>query len=1008
MGTLKYSKSITSLIAVLFFVHSNGQETFPKNDVSDRRPNAFALTHATIVVDPATILNDATLVLRDGVIEAVVSGAQVPKGYTEIDYQGRYIYPSFIDIFSNYGQPEVVIPKRGSPYVKREQIQSNTKGAYNANEAIKASYDGAEHFEINEKMAEKLRSQGFGTVATMRPDGIARGTAALVVLGDGRENNMLIKPKVAAHYSFDKGSSTQDYPVSPMGSIALLRQTFYDAQWYGGHSKKPFTDLSLEALVNNKKLPQIIETEGWLTALRAYRLGKEFDIDFIIKGGGDEYQRIEEITEMNAPLVIPIHFPKDYDITDPHVVDKISLADLKHWELAPTNPSRLEKAGVRFAVTAHPTDNSNDFLKNLRKSVTYGLSKKKALSALTTTPSAILKVDDIVGTLAKGKLANFIITDGDLFDEKTALIENWVKGNRFMANDLADKSIVGEYSLEAGNLNATLNIQSKNLQKYEGSIVPQGGSKEKMSFTMERDVPVLEFKAKGSTYSLTGWMETVGDKTVLKGTGTIDYEKEIRWAATKIQKVLEEVNDKTGQPEQDTASLGKVFFPFMAFGTPEKIASERILITNATVWTNEDEGVLSNTDVMLEEGKIAKIGINLSANDANVIDGTGKHLTAGLIDEHSHIAISAVNEITTNSGMVRMGDVLDSEDASIYRALAGGVVAAHILHGSSDPIGGQSSIIKLKWGVGPEELKIKKAAPFIKFALGENPKRSKSAPSIRFPRSLMGLEQFYANAFTEALDYKKSWRTFDKAVKKRKNTLVRPRKDLVNEAMLEIIEGKRFISAHSYQQKEMMMLMDVAERFGFTVNTFTHALEGYRIADKMVEHGVGGSTFSDKWNFKWETRNAIPYNATIMNNEGVLTAINSDSRETIRHLNHEAAKSIKYGGSSKENALKMITLNPAKLLHLDDTMGSIKVGKSADVVLWSGPPLSLYSKPEKTIIEGTIYFDIERDKQLRKANQKEKSRILKKMGSGDSDQRPTAKISNTKPEFDCEYIEMDH
>ncbi|WP_445731738.1 amidohydrolase family protein [Mariniflexile sp.] len=1005
MHILKKIKFIFSCCVLINLSLSYGQETFPKNDISDQRTQAMALTHATIVVNPKTILVDATLIVRDGIIESVVPQTQVPKGYREIDLQGNYIYPSFIDMFSHYGQPKVVIPPRGSPYVKREQVQSDTKGAYNANEAIKSDYQSAEHFQVDKKAAEKLRAQGFGTVATIRPDGIARGTASLVVLGDGNENNMVIKPKAAAHYSFDKGSSSQDYPVSPMGAIALLRQTFYDAQWYAAQQQKPFTDLTLESLAKNKGLPQIMEADGWLTTLRANKISEEFQLNFIIKGGGDEYQRIEEIKQMNASLIIPLNFPSAFDVSDPYLTPKISLTDLKHWELAPSNPARLEEKGITFALTSYPMDSSikSNFLENLRKSVSYGLSKEKALSALTTVPASLLDMNESLGTLEKGKLANFIIADGELFDKNTVLLENYIKGERFIINASPDSKMTGEYSLTAGNLTAVFKLETKN-SKYAAQLALPDGTESKATFIMDGDLPLLEFEVDNKKYNLVGWADTKGEHMVLKGDGTVNFEEKITWKATKNTAEKDIEIDK-----KDSAELkaeGAVIFPFMAFGTSEKIEPETILITNATVWTNEKEGILENTDVLLSDGKIAEIGKTLTSKATRTIDGTGKHLTPGIIDEHSHIAISAVNEIAANSGMVRMQDVLDSEDAGIYRALAGGVVAAHILHGSSDPIGGQSALIKFKWGENPEGLKIKNAAPFIKFALGENPKRSKSDPSIRFPRSLMGLEQFYSNAFTEALDYRKEWNRYDQLDKKQKSNVTKPRKDLLKEAMLEVVEGKRFISAHSYQQKEMLMLMDVADRYGFTINTFTHVLEGYRIADKMREHGVGGSTFSDKWNFKWETRNAIPYNATIMNNAGVLTAINSDSQETIRHLNHEAAKSVKYGNTSTEDALKMITLNPAKLLHLDDTMGSIKKGKSADVVLWSGPPLSVYSKPEKTIIEGAIYFDMEQDKMLREKNEQERSRIIQLMSTKEAKAKATSKVSNVKPEFDCEYLEM--
>lgn len=988
----------------MFYVgNSFAQETFPKNDVLDERPSAVAFINATVVTSPSEQLKNATMLIKNGKIISVATNNSVPEEYRVIDLKGKYLYPSFIEMFSEYGQPEVKRPPYRSPFVSKEQIQSDTKGPYNANEAIKSHYNSAENFTVDKKQAATLRGQGFGSVAAIRRDGIARGTAALVGLGEENENLMVIKSKVANHFSFDKGSSSQDFPISPMGIISLLRQTFYDANWYEANKNKPFSDLSLDALIANKDLPKIIEADGWLTALRADKIADEFDFNFIIKGGGDEYQRIDEVKSMNATLIVPIDFPQAFNVTDPHINKKISLGDLKHWELAPTNPAQLEKNDVPFAITSFPPENIPDFLNNLRKSVAYGLSKSKALSSVTTIPARLLQVESTLGTLQKDKLANFIVADGDLFEEGTVILENWIRGEQYVVNPTSTAVDAGTYTIKVGPFSADLVVEN-NGPKYKANILFSDGTKEKVDLTMDGELPLLKFTANDVQYNLKGWVESENGSTKLTGTGTSNFEEELSWSA-----VLKDRKEEGGSSSKSIgapADLGEVFYPFLAFGNTEKIVSRPILITNVTVWTNEEDGIISETDVLLEDGRISKIGNNISAPNALQVDGTGKHLTPGIIDEHSHIALGGINEIAPNSGMVRMQDVLDPDDPGIYRSLAGGVVAAQLLHGSSDPIGGHSALIKMKWGAGPNDLLIKNADPFIKFALGENVKRSRSSESQRFPRSLMGLEQFYTNVFNEALAYKKSWEEYNGLSKREKASALAPRKSLVDEAMLEILEKERFITAHSYQEKEMLMLMSVAEKFNFSLNTYTHALEGYRIADRMKEHGVGASTFSDRWNYKWEARNAIPYNATILTNEGVVTAINSDSGETMRHLNHEAAKTVRYGGTDPEEALKMVTLNPAKLLHLDDTMGSIKVGKSADVVLWSGPPLSLYSKPEKTIIEGAIYFDIEQDKHLRTENQKERTRILKKMEGIEGAENISIRISEERMEFHCETIQM--
>ncbi|NNG10846.1 MAG: amidohydrolase family protein, partial [Arenibacter sp.] len=390
---------------------------------------------------------------------------------------------------------------------------------------------------------------------------------------------------------------------------------------------------------------------------------------------------------------------------------------------------------------------------------------------------------------------------------------------------------------------------------------------------------------------------------------------------------------------------------------------------DATVWTSEEEGILVHTDVLIKNGKIAKIGKNLWAAGATIVNATGKHLTAGIIDEHTHIAALSINESGQNSSAeVKMEDVVDPEHIGIYRNLAGGVTSAQLLHGSANPIGGQSAILKLKWGANADELIYKNSPKFIKFALGENVKQSNWNSYSRFPQTRMGVEQTFINYFQRAKEYD---------LKKKNGEEYRHDEEL--ETLAEIINGERFISCHSYVQSEINMLMKVAEKFDFKINTFTHILEGYKVADKMAAHGVGASTFSDWWAYKYEVNDAIPYNAAIMQSQGITVAINSDDAEMSRRLNQEAAKTVKYGGMTELEAWKMVTINPAKLLHIDERVGSIKEGKDADLVLWSANPLSVYAKAEKTLIDGAVYFDLEKDKQQREAIKKEKALLINLM-----------------------------
>ncbi len=996
---MKKTTLVVALSLIFLTWNSKAQETFPVNDVKDTRAGAHAFTNATIVVDHQTTIQNATLLVKSGKIEQVGAGIKVPAGYAEIDLKGKYIYPSLIDIYTSYGLPAVESGRGGNPFGSAEQIEPKTKGAYNANDAIRSHYQASAEFNLNTKAAEEFRNAGFGSVLTFRADGIARGTSAFVSLGENRDNKSLLKSQAAAHYSFNRGTSTQNYPRSMMGYIALLRQTYLDADWYGSQTPRPFSDQSLEAWIQTQKLPQIFEANEWHNVLRADKVGDEFGVQYIIKGGGDEYKRIDEIKATNAPLIVPVNYPEPFEVEDPLDAMSVSLADMKHWELAPANLARLEKGGITFSITANGLKSPNEFLANVRKAISYGLSESAALQALTTTPARLLKVDDQVGALKKGMLANFIITSGKLFDEKTILHQNWVQGQQFVIKALDVQDANAAYSL-------TVNGQAGKLEISGDSGSPKGKvtfdtTSVDASIRFANDMITLSYqpiKAKTDRVRLSGWKEGTG----FRGKGQLPDGTWVTWTAVRSG----DIPKKDDKPATDlTVDLGKVLYPFVAHGSAALPPQQTLLIKNATVWTNEADGVLENTDVLLKDGKILKIGKNLSDPSAKTIDGTGKHLTPGIIDEHSHIAAASINDVASNSGMVRIGDNIDTEDINIYRALAGGVTAVQVLHGSANPIGGQSALIKLRWGESPEKMKIAGADQFIKFALGENVKRTSNASSVRYPQTRMGVEQIYVDAFTNAREYEKKWNFYNDLSAEQKKLAIRPRRDLATETMLEILNKKRYITCHSYVQSEINMLMNVAEQFNFRVNTFTHILEGYKVADKMKAHGVAASTFSDWWNYKWEVRYAIPYNAAIMHREGVVTSINSDDAEMGRRLNQEAAKTIKYGGLSEEDALKMITLNPAKMLHLENQMGSIKVGKSADVVLWSVNPLSIYAKAEKTIIDGKIYFDIETDKLLNKEIELERMRIIQKMKNakkGGSTTQRTA--SSIRHQFHCEDV----
>jgi imidazolonepropionase-like amidohydrolase len=986
--------------------------TFPANGAPNPNHNYYAFTNCTLHVDAATTLNGATLLIRDGLVVEAGEKVSVPAAAVSVDLKGRHIYPSFIELYSDYGLPEQKPQPRifGGP-----QMESNIKGAFGWNQAIRAEVEAHKLFSNNEQKADELRKLGFGTVLTSVKDGIVRGSGALVLLSTHKkENENVLKDRAAAFYSFNKGSSAQDYPSSLMGSIALLRQTYLDGQWYATVKNKTEYNISLESFNALQALPSIIEANGKLNVLRADRLGDEFRVKYIIKGSGDEYQRIHDLELANVRLIVPLNFPDPFDVDDPYEAELISTAELKHWEMAPANAKFLQDNFIPFALTTADLKDKTKFLKNLRKAIAYGLSEKNALKTLTSIPAEMIGMGDKLGALKKGMIANFIITSKNIFEENAVIYENWVNGYPYRISDMSQPDIRGRYELAYNNQKYTVEIGGEP-EKLSSSIMLRDTAKTPLSLVFKNNNAVFHFNRDSATLVQAQLNYNPAGSSF---SGKVQSDNGAWYDAT-LTRVGEAAAKKGEEKKKEAPQFGELIYPFTSYGRPEakenilqkfKNRLGAVLIKKATVWTNDTAGILKEHDVYVVDGKIVRIAPNIDAPKnafAKVIDGRGMHLTAGIIDEHSHIAISeGVNEGTqASSAEVRIGDVVNSEDVNIYRQLSGGVTCAHLLHGSANPIGGQTQLIKLRWGLSPEELKYEKWDGFIKFALGENVKQSNWGDfnTVRFPQTRMGVEQVYYDYFTRAREYAAKWNAY--TLSKEKNKIA-PRRDIELDALVEILNKKRFITCHSYVKSEIDMLMHVGDSMGFRVNTFTHILEGYKVADKMKKHGVAASTFSDWWAYKMEVMDAIPYNAALMTKMGIVTSVNSDDAEMGRRLNQEAAKAVKYGGLSEEAAWKLCTLNPAKMLHIDDKVGSVTVGKVADLVLWTDNPLSINAKVSKTIIDGIIYFDADEDAKLRGEIRKERARIIQKMLKEKQSGAATQKPAPRRPRlYHCDTME---
>ena len=987
--------------------------------LQENDPSTFVLTNADIVVRPGTVLKNSTMVIQDGRVVAVGGAQAWPADHRLIDLAGKTVYPGLID---GYSEQEIVISE--APEHARY---------WNAN--VRPSRDVTRLFQWEEDATEGLRENGITAVLVSPAEGIFKGQAALVLATEINAEQSVLAPQVAQSAELTvqrRFGGPRIYPSSPMGAVALARQAMYDAQWYTDAWNvaqqqptitRPERNISLEALgkVLSHEQPLLVSTSNELMALRAHRFANEFGVPLIIVGNGNEYRRLADIAAMKRPLILPVNFATAPAVGTPEDALNVTLESLMHWDLAPENPARLNEAGIEFAFTTQGLDDTGEFLKRVRQAVARGLPSDVALAAMTTVPAKYFGVQSQVGTIETGKLANLIVTDGDLFDEKTKLLETWVAGRRHQNELPPMRSVGGKWHVTLGDQTFVLKVEQKNSSlsgeielPSSGDPKPNGSGDSSSEASKPAKGPSVKSLALVGA-RLSGSLKTddwgapgtaqfslIMDGNQAEGRGYViwpngqrqlaqatlmerpeastDGEDEGEGKASEGVSQSDSGRGRRGgkrgrgsRGKSDAANFSKtpatypVNYPLGAYGVAQPPPMETVLFENATVWTCGDSGVLKGAAVLVADGKIMGIFPAGQKRPAvqKVIDCTGKHITPGIIDCHSHFASdSGINEGSQAvTAEVRIGDFIDCDDITIYRQLAGGVTGSNILHGSANPIGGQNQVVKLRWGMGDEALKMKEAPQGIKFALGENVKRSRSAnsrrsgdPPPRYPTTRMGVEQLMHDTFRAAQQYQSAhaqWNT--------KRQGLPPRRDLELDAIVEILNGQRWIHCHSYRQDEILALIRVLDQYGITIGTFQHILEGYKVAEKMAEHGAMASAFSDWWAYKFEVYDAIPYAGKLMHDAGVVVSFNSDDGELATHLNQEAAKAVKYGGVPEEEALKFVTLNPAKQLRIDRYVGSVEPGKHADLAIWNGPPLSAYSRCEQTWVDGRKYFDVKQD-----------------------------------------------
>lgn len=1057
------SASIALLVGCCSIAPAQSQDPLaPRpNGMSPATPARHLITNATVHTSPDSVLEDTDILIVDGTIAAV--GTDLKPGAAQIwDIDGAHVYAGFIDPYIEVETPDLPSGETGTHWSSRVTPQ-----------------DSAHRVGLGSDAAESLRSMGF-TTAMIAPDsGIFRGWTAIVSTArDFQEDSLGDPPIYRANagqaMGFDRGGwGNPGYPTSHMGVVALMRQTFSDADTRRAAGKH--ADANILDHVNPAETTFYYDISQELEAALAHDIAGEFDHPKVtIVDNGTAHRRLDLFKEMGHPVIVPLRFPETPDVFSVGAMDTVDLATLQHWERAPANARWLHNAGLDVALTTSKLRSGEKFWSNLHTAIEKGLPASDALAMITTNPAQIIGLEGH-GTISKGAIANLVVASGDLFDPSAdaKVIDTWIDGRRHAINAPEDSRFDGTWALNlvGADFKIDMEISGKSLTIVDpntddkpvrtkaskvsidgntisflvdyddddmgafissatispdgvirgSSVAPTGmvvqwyGSKDnapsasdfhgtwnavlsgehKLDFKITKDtITVIErveggeditqeasdSEIKSGVLTFTFEHEPFGDAGTfsialtapddngnIAGMGTLPSGKGFTVAGTKQEKDPDPVHTLPDEPDAP-------FGPFAYESEPEQ---RNYILHGATVWTQSDDGILEDGWVLIRDGKIAQIGTGgYPRIAAETIDATGMHITPGLIDAHSHTGLFrfGVNESgQAVTSEVRISDSIDPAHPGYYRELAGGLTSSLLLHGSANPIGGQSQTIKLRWDSDkPTDMHFEDAKDGIKFALGENVKQSNWGDSntTRYPQTRMGVETLMRDRFIRAREYAA-----------RGNKTEAGYRDLELETLAEILAGDRLIHCHSYRQDEILMLCRIAEEFGFKIGTFQHGLETYKVAEVVKEHAIGASIFSDWWAYKYEVVDAIPFAGPINHEVGLLTSFNSDSDDVARRMHVEAGKALKYAKLSgiemtEQQALDFVTMNPAKQLMIDDRVGSLERGKDADVVVWTGHPLSSLSRPEMTFVDGRLLFSRDLDASMRARDAAERQRLI--------------------------------
>ena len=879
--------------------------------------DTWALINARIVTVSGSTIESGTVVIRDGLIAEVGANVTVPPDARVLDLEGKTLYPGMIDAASTAGLP----PAR--------QPSSRGGGGFGASQAAQRDTSGYQGLDPDRIVRDELRPADSSvrewreagiTTALVAPNrGVYRGQSALINLRGNAPGDMVLQTPVALHMGFEGVRGR--YPSTLMAVMAFQRQSLSDARHLQQQlarydedpsGKLPERDAKSEALIPYASGDALVVIDAGPNRYirRAVKLAHEFGLNYLLSGGGEAWQTLDVLETEGRPVLVSLDFGEADALT-----------------------------GRSFLYTGPDPPPSDDDLEWLIHHNAAALDSAGIRFALTSGGGGVTA------------------------SEFRAAVRKAVKAG--LAHDAAVRALTlspAEILGVADRLGSIESGKMANLIVASGDLL--GDSTEIKAVFVDGERFVVEQSEQGSR---------VG-RALAQRRGRGGGRSAEGGPARARQQEDEGAEDEDAEPDEPTVH------PSIPTPPTEVPKARLVAITDATIMT-ASHGTIEHGTIIIRDGRVAEVGADISIpRGADVIDASGKYVIPGIVDSHSHMAIEGgINEGSNNlTPEVRIKDEVEHDDITIWRALGGGVTTAHLLHGSANSIGGQDAVIKLRWGLNPDQLLVEGAPQGIKFALGENPKRSRRAnvpgATRRFPATRMGVEYSIAEAFQRAREYQQEWAEYNDAAgrPRRGREPLSPRRDLFLETLAGILEGRIGVHSHSYRSDEILMLIDLADSLGFKIATFQHVLEGYKVADEIAAHGAGASTFADNWAYKLEAFDAIPYNAALMTERGVRSSINSDSGERIRRLLQEAAKAIKYGGASEEQALRMVTLNPAMDIGLGDRLGSIDVGKDADLAILSGHPFHPQSRVEKTLIDGIVYFDIDLAPRLEDIMQREK------------------------------------